>query len=255
MFKYDAQDVVLYFSLKYNGNWEDIYNAIKVKEKINDEEYVLLKEKNKANYITLVDKDYPDNLKKSYRPPFVLYYYGNIDFLKEDSIAVVGAREYSKYAGEKCYDIVRDLAKQRIIISGMARGIDSIAHQSTIDARGRTIAVLGSGIENCYPYENRKLYEAIKDNHLLISEYPFDVEPKASNFPERNRIIATLCKALFLIEAKEHSGSMITVRFALDYGRDIYCLPHNVDGLHVCNKLIKDGAFLVETADDILENL
>lgn len=255
MKNYVARDILLYFSLKYEGNWIDIFDAIKRKEKIDEDEYDVLVSQNKANYVTILDSNYPMQLKNIYQPPFVLYYYGDWDLTSQKGLAVIGSRVHSAYAKENCIRIVTDLVPSLVIISGMARGIDSIAHQSAINAGGKTIAILGSGIENCYPKENRQLFDAIKRNHLLISEYPGDTEPNSKNFPCRNRIIAGLAEGVFVVEAKQRSGSMITVASALEKGKDVYCLPHNVDGELYCNSLIKDGAYLVEDAKDILDNM
>ena len=251
----NARDVILYLSLKYKGDWNSIFTAVRTKEKFDKEHYKELVKDIKCSYVTILDSNYPQSLKTIYRPPFVLFYYGDLDLVNKDSIGVIGSREYSIYGKEKCECIVGDLSTKLVIVSGLARGIDSIAHRASINRGGKTIAVLGSGIDNCYPKENLMLYNIIKKDHLLISEYPGLVEPNADNFPLRNRIISALSQSLFVVEAKKKSGTMITISYSLENGKDIFCLPHNVDGIHYCNSLIKEGAYLVESAEDIFNCL
>ncbi|MGM9808984.1 MAG: DNA-processing protein DprA [Bacilli bacterium] len=250
-----AREVILYLSIKYNGNWSDIFNAVRKKERIDLEEYEKITNNISCSYVTILDADYPNSLKSVYRPPFVLFYYGDLSLINKQTIGVIGPRENTKYAKENCESIVNELSSKLVIVSGLAKGIDSIAHQACVNAGGKTIAVLGSGIDNCYPKENLLLYNIIKKEHLLISEYPNMVEPNADNFPLRNRIISGLSQSLFVVEAKKKSGTMITIGYALENGKDVFCLPHNVDGTHYCNSLIKEGAILIENAQDIFSNL
>jgi DNA processing protein len=140
-------------------------------------------------------------------------------------------------------------------VSGLARGIDTMAHQTTVNFHGKTIAVLGSGIDRCYPDENQAIYEIMKKEHLVVSEYPNQTEPHKDHFPWRNRIIAGLAQALFVAEAKKRSGTLITVGYALYLGKDVYVLPHLATTDNSTNRLIKDGAILVESAHDILEHM
>ena len=248
-------EVLLYLSLKYKGDWESIFHAVRVKEKYDHAKLEELRKDMKCKYVTLLDKEYPSCLKLTYRPPFVIYYYGNLDLLKTNTIGVIGSRDNSGYGKENCTKIVSELSKELTIVSGLARGIDSIAHQAAINASGKTIAVLGSGIDNCYPKENLSIYNNIKENHLLLSEYPGDVAPDAEHFPMRNRIIAGISNSLFVVECKKRSGTAITIGYTLEAGKDVFCLPHNVDGVNFCNSLIKEGAYLVESAKDILDFL
>ncbi|MFA5421849.1 MAG: DNA-processing protein DprA [Bacilli bacterium] len=252
-----GRDILIYLSLKYKGCWDDIYGAIKRKEPIDDVSFNDLMATLKAETITIIDKNYPDHLKQCHKPPFVLYYYGDITLLEhpQETIAYIGSRKASEYGKKMTRIIVSDLAKKMIIVSGMAKGIDTVAHETAISAKGRTIAVLGSGIDYCYPRENLELYSAIKSHHLLISEYPNRVDPDHSQFPLRNRIIAMLAKSIVVGEADVKSGTLITVSYALSAGRDVCCVPYPADIASACNNLIKQGAKLVENAGDVYEEM
>lgn len=250
-----GKDLLVYLSLKYKGDFKKIVNAIHKKETVKDE--VALKEikKVKSKYITVLDDEYPDELRSIYMPPLVLYYYGDIKLLKskEIRVAVIGSRECTDYGKDITKKLVTPLAKKnRIIVSGFARGIDTIAHQVTLDNKGKTIAVLGSGIDYCYPRNNLPLYEAIKKDHLIISEYPNKVEPSPDNFPARNRIVAGIANKVLVTEAYINSGTNITVLYALRQGKDVMAVPHEAKKNSACNRLIQDGAFLVESEEDVL---
>ena len=156
-----AREVILYLSIKYNGNWSDIFNAVRKKERIDLEEYEKITNNISCSYVTILDADYPNSLKSVYRPPFVLFYYGDLSLINKQTIGVIGPRENTKYAKENCESIVNELSSKLVIVSGLAKGIDSIAHQACVNAGGKTIAVLGSGIDNCYPKENLLLYNII----------------------------------------------------------------------------------------------
>jgi DNA processing protein len=213
--------------------------------------------KNDINIITYQDELYPAKLMNIYdRPPF-LYVRGNLN--KDDiNIAIVGSRQastYGKYTTEK---ISRELAlKGLTIVSGMARGIDSVAHRGALTAHGRTIAVLGSGLDIIYPPENKKLFADIIQNGAVISEFPLGTPPRSANFPTRNRIISGMSYGVVIVEAGEKSGSLITARLALEQGREVFAVPGSIDsaGSRGTNKLIKQGAKLIENTDDILEEI
>ena len=154
------------------------------------------------------------------------------------------------------FSIARDLAKNGyVIVSGLAKGIDSIAHKGAIEGGGKTVAILGSGIDYCYPSENKELYDEIKSSHLLISEYPNKSMPTPEQFPWRNRIIAGLSNTIVVAEAGIHSGTYITVADGLMNGRNICCVPHMANLNSGCNKLIKEGAALVENAKDVIDEM
>lgn len=252
--KYKPRECLCYFAMLYKGDWDDIYNAILKHEEINEETYKDLFSKLKANYITLLDKEYPQFLKNIYKPPFVLFYYGDLSLIKDESklIGIVGSRNYSQYGKRATKEIVSDLKNKYIIVSGLAKGIDAIAHESAIENGGKTVAILGCGIDTCYPSENYYLYKEIKKNHLLMSEYPFAQESTPVNFPIRNRIVVGLSKALIVAEAYQMSGTLISVRLALETGKTVMCIPYQIGLNSMCNELIKEGAFLVENSRDII---
>ena len=208
--------------------------------------------------VTLKDSAYPVNLKNIYDPPPFLYIKGDLIEKDANAIAVVGSRIASEYGISTTERISRDLARSGFtIVSGMARGIDSAAHHAALSVNGRTIAVLGSGIDVIYPPENRKLYEAIAAHGAVISEFPLGAQPSAYNFPARNRIISGLSLGVLVVEASLKSGSLITARLALEQGRDVFAVPGNVHsykskGTH---RLLKEGAKLVETVQDIQDEI
>ncbi len=222
------------------------------------EEEVMMAEIKHVHIITIEDEIYPYNLKQIEDCPPILYALGNIELLKDDNmLAIVGARDASLSA-LKCADVLSSkLAEKGItIVSGMAKGIDSSAHSGALSVNGKTIAVLGTGVDVVYPKEKEDLYKKLIKNGLVISEYPFKTQPQASNFPRRNRIVSGLSKGVMVVEAGLKSGSIITANIALEQGRDVYAVPGApYDGrASGCNKLIKDGAILVDSIDDVLDN-
>lgn len=253
----EGREILLGLSLKYEGDWDKIYDAIKEKVFLKEEEYLQLKYKNHSNYITFLDDDYPSLLKEVQRPPFVLFYYGDINLLNcNKKITIVGSRNCSEYGIFCTRKITRDLVgNDYVIISGMARGIDTIAHQEALENDGKTIAILGNGIDNAYPKENQMLYGKIKEFGLVISEYPFSIAPKKENFPKRNRLLAMLGEALLVPEYKVNSGTSITLSLAISYGKTIFSPPHPLNDLTANNTLIKDGAVLIESGNDIIFEL
>jgi len=208
--------------------------------------------------LTYSNKNYPEKLKEIHSPPPILYCLGDISILnRENIVAVVGSRNPTDYGINATKDIVKGLVRKNIIIaSGFAKGIDTIAHQEALYNNGKTIAVLGSGINIIYPAKNRALFDKIKNNGLIISEFSLDTKPEPGNFPKRNRIISGISKSIVVIEAGKKSGSLITAEFGLNQGRDIYALPGNIYNYKAkgTNYLIKNGAYLLESANDILEN-
>ncbi|UCB57420.1 MAG: DNA-processing protein DprA [Candidatus Omnitrophota bacterium] len=213
---------------------------------------------NKIKTLSLNDKEYPANLRYIYSPPLALYVKGNI--LAEDSIAlaIVGSRKASYYGLKNAESLGFKLASQGItIISGLARGIDTAAHRGALAAGGRTIAVLGSGLNIIYPRQNKGLAEEISKNGAVISEYAQDTPPLRQNFPRRNRIISGLSLGVVVVEAAKRSGALITADFALEQGREVFALPGKIDSFTSAgtHELIKDGAKLVESTEDIIEEL
>lgn len=198
-----------------------------IKYKQNLEQYVSYMKKYNIGIITIFDSDYPEKLRNIYDAPLILYYKGNKKILKQKSIGMIGCRECSQYGKEVAIDFSYKLAKENMcIVSGLARGIDSYSHIGCIKAGGKTIAVLGSGIDQIYPKENAKLYEQIiKTGGIIISEYVIGTKPNKLNFPARNRIISGLSDGVIVIEAKQKSGTLNTVDFALDQGREVFVVP------------------------------
>ena len=208
--------------------------------------------------ILINDAEYPEILKSIHRPPQELYINGSFKEEDKNSVAIVGSRRATRYGLEMAERIAFDLALRGVtIVSGMARGIDSAAHRGALKARGRTIAVMGSGHNYIYPPENKDLYGQIAETGAVITEFENDVAPLPGNFPVRNRIISGLSLGLVVVEAARNSGALITADFALEQGREIFAVPGKISsatsaGAH---DLIKDGAKLVQSADDILEEL
>ncbi len=215
-------------------------------------------DKHNIDITTIFDKDYPDRLQYIYDSPKVLYRKGNFDEKDSLSIAIVGSRKstsYGKWATEK---FVKELVKLDVtIVSGLALGIDSIAHKVALEEGGRTIGVLGNGLDTVYPKKNKDIYEKIPQNGALVTEYFLGVPPLAYNFPQRNRIISGISLGVIVIEAKEKSGSLITAQHALEQGKEVFALPGNINSIFSrgTNKLIKDGAKLIMDIDDILEEI
>jgi len=203
--------------------------------------------------------NYPKFLKEIPSPPPVLFVKGKILPGDEWAIAIVGTRRYTVYGRQITQELTGALVRSNItIVSGLARGIDGFAHQAALDSRGRTIAVLGSGLDNLYPAENRALAERIIDgNGALISEYGLGIPPDARNFPARNRIISGLSLGVVVVEAGIRSGALITSSFALEQDREVFAVPGNVNSpaSQGTNRLIQQGAKLVRSAEDVLEEL
>ncbi len=253
----NGRNLLIALVIKHKGRWDDIRKAVSQMEEP-EEDYLKLATSLKCKTVTLLDQEYPLFLRSIQKPPFVLFYYGDLNIISnyKKNISIVGSRECSKYGTKMTTEIAGDLAeKEYVIVSGMARGIDSIAHKAAIDRGGKTVAVLGCGIDYCYPPSSAKLYEEIKKNNLLVSEYPLDEPPAPENFPIRNRIIAGLSKSLIVTEAKYQSGSLITALLALEGNSDVMCVPYPADVKSECNRLIMNGALLVENADDVINQM
>lgn len=221
------------------------------------EEEIAKMKHEKIFVISIYDDIYPKKLKKLYDAPILLYAKGNIELLKNLSIAIIGCREYSEYGKNMAMYFSYQLAKKGItVISGLAKGIDSFAHMSSLNTKGNTIAVVGNGLDIIYPKENINLQnKIIKQGGLILSEYPLGVKPDKYTFPARNRIISGLSDGVLVIEAKEKSGTLITVDFALEQGKNVFSIPGNITSKNTVgtNRLIKEGAKCVIGIEDILE--
>ncbi len=237
---------------------EILYNLSKTKKNFKEKLYNKLKEEN-AFLVTYFDDEYPKKLKNIDGAPYILYYKGNLKTVKNTSVAVVGSRKATKYGMWAAEKFTRELSELGVtIVSGLANGIDTIAHKTAIKYNTYTIGVIGCGIDLIYPKKNETLYEKIADvDGAVITEYPFGMQPMPSNFPDRNRIISGLSDGVLVIEAQEKSGTLITAGHAANQGREIFAVPGNVESLFSkgTNLLIKDGAKIVTCVNDIIEEI
>jgi len=240
---------------------ERILSSLKNKNSLQTEFEKQLEQLEKSNIklITYWDEDYPKVLKNIYYPPVFLYLKGELKKSDEIAIAIIGTRTPSSYGKEIAKEFASEISKSNTtIVSGMARGIDSIAHIAALDNAGRTIAVIGSGLDVIYPPENKKLFERIIENGCVVSEFKLGTQPDAQNFPRRNRIISGLSKGIVIIETKIIGGAIQTANHALDQGREVYAVPGNIHSKNSegTNLLIQQGnAQLVLSAKDVLKDL
>ncbi len=247
---------------KLNGakgiNRDIIHNIVKNRDKKTIDNLLKDLKNNSIDVLCKNEENYPENLKNIFDPPYLLYKKGNMYEKDDNAIAIVGSRNASPYGKWAAYKFASELASKGItIISGMAYGIDAAAHKGAIESGGRTIAVLGCGIDICYPKSNYNLMKNISKAGAIVSEYFIGVDPIPGHFPARNRIISGLAKAVIVVEAAEKSGSLITTEFALEQGREVFAVPGNINSplSKGTNKLIKDGAKPVTCVEDVLEEL
>ena len=208
--------------------------------------------------VNWTEPEYPQTLLQIYDPPVLFYLRGDAQILNAPSLAVVGTRRPTLYGTQMADRLSRDLAKRGIVIvSGLARGIDAIAHQGAVAVNGCAIGVLGTGVDICYPKENKKLYEKVLERGAILSEFPLGTHPAPENFPIRNRIVAGMPLGAIIVEGAEYSGSLITARLAMEFGREVFGVPGNVTQAvsFAPNLLIKQGAKLVTSAEDVIEEL
>ncbi len=243
-----------------NSTENSIGNLIvEARQKYNPDLEIEKLKKLDSGYITIFDKFYPDILKQVNDSPIVLYAKGNLEILNKKSIAVVGSRKFSDYGRYCAYEFSKLLVENNLcVVSGLALGIDSIAHKGALSSGGMTTAVIGSGLDQIYPASNFALsQEIIQKGGIVVSEFPPGTPPLKYNFPIRNRIIAGLSMGVLVIEAVKKSGSLITAYCALDYNRDVFAIPGNINSVNSegTNELIKEGAKLVTCIDDILIDL
>lgn len=213
-------------------------------------------QRNGIEIVTYYDQEYPDSLKQIANPPWVLYCKGDIRLLKSASLAFVGTRYPTSYGKQAAMKLARQCSEQGwTIVSGMALGIDTASHQGALLGKGKTIAVMGTGMDRWYPPQNRELYEKIAKEGLIVTEYPWGMKPHPGLFPQRNRIIAALTMGTIVIEAAEKSGSLITADCALEYSKDVFAVPGSIFSRQSQGtlKLIQQGAKLVIEVNDILE--
>ncbi len=213
-------------------------------------------EKAGARLVTMESEDYPHQLKQIPDAPLVLYVRGDVKVLSQFAVAMVGTRRPSAYGSSVAHRLAHDLAeRQLVVVSGLARGIDSASHRGALEAKGRTVAVLGSGIDVIYPRENKRLADEIEKSGAVISEFPLGTGPTPENFPIRNRIISGLSLGVVVVEAAEYSGSLITARLAVDQSREVFAVPGNITSAQSFgpNHLLKQGAKLVDQWMDVIE--
>lgn len=204
------------------------------------------------------DPRYPALLKEIANPPLVLYVKGDAALLATPALAVVGARAATSYGQKIAGEIAAALARHGFgVVSGLALGIDGVAHRNAIAAGGKTIAVLGCGVDVAYPAQHRGLYQEIAEQGVLVSDYPLSTPPEGFRFPARNRIISGLCRGVVVIEAAKHSGSLITAELAMEQGREVFAVPGRIDSAKSegCHRLIREGATLIHSVADILAEL
>ncbi|MGF1540395.1 MAG: DNA-processing protein DprA [Pleurocapsa sp.] len=232
------------------------------KQSINPQELLERHIQDNPLFWTPTDLEYPNLLREIPSPPPLLYYRGKVELPENQGITpligIVGTRNPTDYGKRWTNKLVAALVQHGFgIVSGMAAGIDTVAHHSCLGAKGRTIAVLGTGVDTVYPYSNRKLYQQIEQHGLILSEYPTQTKPDRGNFPARNRIIAGLCRAVVIMEAPQRSGALITAHFANDFCRDVYVLPGSLDSPQSlgCLELLNRGAHIILSAEHLLEML
>ncbi len=233
-------------------------NLLLARQQVDLEQVVQRVEAAGVQVLTWESAAYPQLLNQIPDPPPVLFVRGELTPADEWAVALVGTRKPTTYGRETARQLAADLAGHRVtVVSGLARGIDAVAHRAALEAGGRTIAVLGSGVDQIYPPEHRKLAEEIIANGALVSDYPLGTKPEGINFPPRNRIISGLSLGVVVVEAGAESGALITADFAADQGREVFAVPGNISNPAAagCNRLLRDGAHVVTEARDILETL
>lgn len=238
------REQILYYAVKYRGEWNKITQAIADQEAWSPIAYA-------GAYVTIMDDEYPAVLKKLRYAPWIIFYEGNLELLKQSCVSIVGARDCDAYGMQMCKHVVDILKKNYVIVSGLAKGIDGCAHRCALSAH--TIGVIGCGLDVVYPSVHADLYAQMKKQHLIISEYPYGTKPLAHHFPWRNRMIAALGQALVVIQARKRSGTMLSVNEAIELSIPVYCIPHNFGYTagEGCNLLISQGANILLDDDDI----
>ena len=256
-------NIVNYWEM--NGEWPSLELIAKIagcrnqtlfmERYIRIDDKVLMEEFKEFDSISIMDPEYPEELLWMHNPPVLLFYSGNIDLLKHPKIAVVGSRSCSRTGIQSVEKIINELNNELIVVSGLAKGIDAAAHYAAIRNGGKTIGVIGTGLDVFYPRSNKQLQKYMSGSHLVLTEYGPGQSPQKHHFPERNRIIAGLSRAVIVAEARMRSGSLITCERAMEEGRDVFAIPGSIldgrsDG---CHHLIQEGAKLVTSGKDVLD--
>ena len=231
------QELLAQYSWKYDGDWSSISKALSTMEEPGHE---MIQDR----YITIFDEDYPKSLRRLRFPPWVLYYRGDLSLLKYPSITIVGSRKMNGY-GKKMTELSASILADRfVLVSGLAKGVDAIVHRTAMGKKGKTIGVIGCGLNIRYPRENEYLYRRMEKEQLILSEYPSTTGVKKHHFPWRNRILAALSEGVIVTQAALKSGTMLTVNEALNLGKEVWCFPYlfNDPEDMGCNLLISQGA-------------
>ncbi|BAQ65328.1 DNA-processing protein DprA [Geminocystis sp. NIES-3709] len=232
------------------------------KRKIEPEKLYLKHIEKNPKFWTVIELEYPKLLLEIPSPPSILYYLGQVNLSENQGITpligIVGTRKPTEHGKKWTYNISKALGKNGFtVVSGLAEGIDTVAHRGCLDGGGRTIAVLGNGLDRAYPSNNRQLMAEIAEKGLIMTEYEYGSQPERGNFPARNRIVAGLCRAVLVMEAPEKSGALITARYANEFNRDVYTLPNSPDNVQArgCLRLIHNGAEIIINEEELLSSL
>ncbi len=253
---YNAEEIEFRMIMELND--KDITTILKAREEFDVRKFEEYLHENEIKYISIQDKKYPKMLKNIDNPPHLIYYKGSLPDKEDVLLGMVGARNCTEYGRKVAYNLSMELAQNDVtIVSGMAIGIDTYAHKGALDGKGKTIAVLGCGIDICYPKSNKELMKGIIKNGAVISEYPPKVEPLPQLFPARNRIISGMSSGIIVVEATQNSGSLITVSEAKEQGRKVFAVPGSIynslsEGTNIA---IREGALLVTSTNDILNEV
>lgn len=249
----EVKDILIYHSVTKGGDWDKIYNAISEKEDVTEEKMAKVVSKMTDNAITIMGDNYPDNLKHTHKPPFVLFYEGNINLLKSDKrkIAILGNRKNTDTT--TAADIVRTNA-DCLFITGGTIGVQANACDEIMRLGLPMILILGHGLGDIYNGRS-DIYEYAKTHGLILTEYPREIPPSPDYFPQRNRIIATLADSIVAVEVSKNSGTVMTIMFALQQGKDIYVVPQSYDSDLKNNELISEGAFVYVKGTKITEQV
>ena len=238
------RDQIYYYAVRYAGDWNKIAYALAQNETWKP----LL---STCQFVTIGDEEYPDKLRELRFPPWILFYEGKLEFCDRKSVGIVGSRLACNYGLACTRQICASLKPNTTIVSGLACGIDAAAHNAAL--KKTTIGVIGNGLDIVYPAQNRVLYQKMKQDHLVLSEYPLGVQPRKHHFPWRNRIIAALSDKLVIPQAKIRSGTLVTANLAAEMGKEIYCVPYRLDDLegNGCNELLCNGAMMLVHFDEL----
>lgn len=225
------------YAIAYDGDWEKIAGALSQQRPVGN--YA-----SRDAAITIYDDAYPQRLRQLRYPPWVLFYRGRIELLQKPAVTIIGSRKMSSYAAQMTSRLASEVSRHCPVVSGLAKGVDGLAHRSALEHGGMTIGVIGSGLGTVYPPEHQELYAQMAQKGLILSEYPHHTGVRKRNFPWRNRILAALGETLLITQAACKSGTMLTVNEALALSRDIYCIPYpfGAEEGRGCNLLISQGA-------------